>query len=151
MKYLALFISLTLIACAGQEAKQVAIQGYSFSYNDTKENAVLAVVTALQSENLTITTINEKFGIVTAEKQSVPAAQVAKWRGDSAFGLGTTTWTIDFAYTIKESEISLKYCHHGEDFWTGNESCAPYKADVAAKYFESKILSELAAITSNSQ
>jgi len=108
------------------------------------DSVINAVVATLQEDNITISNINDKFGIINTGVQKVPASTVARWRGHSDFGLGTAIWEVDITFNVtKAGDVSMKYCQHIKDPWSGVDSCNPYNADVVAKYFESKILSKL--------
>lgn len=137
-------IAVLLASCATVEEEKVAVDGYRFNTGKTQEQVVSAIVATMQEENLSISTLNEKFGIIATGLKEVPAATIAKWRGDSTFGLGSALWKVDIGFTVNAAgDVLIKYCVQGPDRWSGTLSCEPYKADVAAKFLGDRVLSKL--------
>jgi len=137
-----LLICLLLVGCATPQQKQIVAEGYQFKAGQDREQALEAIVNTLQDENLNVTTINEKFGIVSTGVQKVPAAQVLKWRGDPIFGVGETTWNVEINFNVKKDGTTrVKYCVYGPDAVSGAMSCIPYKIEESIFYFRDKIAS----------
>lgn len=142
--FVASLLFVMVLGCATTQERKVATQGHQFATGKTTESVVGAIVATLQEENITITTINEKFGIVNTGLQNVPAVTVQKWRGQPTFGLGGATWPVEISFGVsKTGDVTMKYCMHGTDPLRGHDPCMPYGADIATKYFEDKILSKL--------
>lgn len=130
--------------CATTQQIKIVVQGHQFKTGKTMDSIVGAIVATLQEENISITTINEKFGIINTGIQNVPGSAVVKWRGDPDLGLGTAIWTVEITFNVtKTGDVTMKYCQHIKDPWSGVDSCNPNKADVVTNYFERKIKSKL--------